>query len=184
MASPCRARNLIASFTSREKVEVASWLSPAKKVELDEVNLGILSELAENARRPVVDIAKKAGLSPEAISQRIRMLERKKFIESYTLDVDLGKLGLNYYKVIFYFKQLTEKRRQAFQEFCSLHPNILYIVEGIGIGDIHLDIEIESRQALQEMLLNLRKNFSDIISDFEVLSVTKEYKMYYSPDFG
>lgn len=162
-----------------EKIESAHWVKPAEKIELDSVNKKILKELVENAREPATKIARKVGITPEAVSNRIKSMLKKKIIQSFLVKLNWQAYGFQYYKIVIYFKQLTEKRKQELIEFSAVHPNALYVIEGIWIGDIHLDLEIESQQELHKFLLLLREKFSDIIADYETLLISEEIKMRY-----
>jgi len=165
------------------KVELGYWVKQRETMEIDSINKKILSALVENAREPATKIAKKVGITPEAVNSRIKSMVRKELIQSFLMKLNWQLFGYRYYKIIIDFKQLTEKRKKELIEFCAVHPNVLYVIEGIGIGDIHLDLEIESQEALHMFLSLLRETFSDIISDYETLSISKEIKVRYQiPD--
>lgn len=60
---------------------------------LDDKDLMILRVLAENARSPYTEIAKRVGLSDVAVIKRIRKLEHVGIIKRYTIEIDPSKLG-------------------------------------------------------------------------------------------
>ncbi len=166
-----------------EKVELAYWVKPRERMEIDSINKEILAALVENAREPATKIAKKVGITPEAVNNRIKSMLKKELIQSFLLKLNWQIFGYSYYKIIIDFKQLTGKRKQELVEFCAIHPNVSYVIEGIGIGDIQIDLELESQEALHNFLSLLRETFSDIISDYETLSIFEEIKMRYQlPD--
>jgi len=162
-----------------ERVELAYWVKPKAIIAIDSIDKKILQRLVENAREPATKIAKGTGITPEAVNNRIKSMVKKNLIQSFMVKLNCALFGFRYYKVIIYFKQLTEKRKQALVEFCAVHPNVLYVIEGIGIGDIHLDIETESPDALHQFLSLLREKFSDIIADYETLAISREIKIRY-----
>lgn len=51
--------------------------------QIDETSLKILRILQERARIPNVDVARKVGLAPSAVLERIRKLESQGFIDGY-----------------------------------------------------------------------------------------------------
>lgn len=158
-----------------------TWLAPAPLQSISNTDQTILSALVENARIPATLLAKKTGLSPEAISQHIASLRKRGILEGTILKLNWAKMGFAYFKIIIFLKQLTEQKRLRLIEFAGQHPNVIYIIEGIGVGDIHFDLEIESRAALDAFLTELRSSFSDTVSDFEILSLTQEHKLCYLP---
>jgi Lrp/AsnC family leucine-responsive transcriptional regulator len=62
--------------------------------ELDAIDTEVLIILAENARLPMKDLAKKIGLSAPSAAERVRRLEEAGVLLGYTTRVSPGALGL------------------------------------------------------------------------------------------
>jgi len=60
---------------------------------IDETDRAILAMLQENARVPNAEIARRVGMAPSAILERIRKLEERGIIEGYAVRLDPEKLG-------------------------------------------------------------------------------------------
>jgi Lrp/AsnC family leucine-responsive transcriptional regulator len=60
---------------------------------IDDVNARILGELQTDARLPVAELARRVGLSPPAVSERVQRLEAAGVIRGYRADVDPRALG-------------------------------------------------------------------------------------------
>src|SRR5437868_1428622 len=67
---------------------------PAKPVELDALDRRLVRALSRDGRRPAAALAKELGLSRQAVTERIRDLERHGVIRGYRADVDAEALGL------------------------------------------------------------------------------------------
>src|SRR5712691_11149982 len=61
---------------------------------LDRTDRALLLALSRDGRRPAADLAKELGLSRQAVTERIRELERRGVIRGYRADVDPVCLGL------------------------------------------------------------------------------------------
>jgi Lrp/AsnC family leucine-responsive transcriptional regulator len=61
---------------------------------LDRTDRALLVALSRDGRRPAADLAKELGLSRQAVTERIRELERRGVIRGYRADVDPIALGL------------------------------------------------------------------------------------------
>jgi Lrp/AsnC family transcriptional regulator, leucine-responsive regulatory protein len=61
---------------------------------LDRTDRALLLALSRDGRRPAADLAKELGLSRQAVTERIRELERSGVIRGYRADVDPAALGL------------------------------------------------------------------------------------------
>ena len=163
----------------REKIELAYAVKPAELSPLDKVDRGIIQRLAFNSRASLVALAKELGVSSELVKIRIKKLVENKLIQSFWLTLDYQKIGLEMYKNIVSFRHLTAKRKKDLIGFCALKPNVIYAIEGIGIGDFHIDIEVKSPEERDRFLSELRKNFSDLLEDYETLTIVKEHKLGY-----
>lgn len=60
---------------------------------LDEIDMFIIKELMENARKPFREIALKLKLSDVAVIKRVKKLESRGVIKKYALIVDPASLG-------------------------------------------------------------------------------------------
>ena len=68
---------------------------PGMPVKIDPVDRRLLLALSKDGRRPAADLAKELGLSRQAVTERIRDLERRGVIRGYRADVDPAALGLS-----------------------------------------------------------------------------------------
>lgn len=65
------------------------------KERLDSADRNILKLLQEDGRITNADLARKVGLSPPSMLQRVRRLEQKGFIKGYTANLDAEMLGFS-----------------------------------------------------------------------------------------
>ncbi len=67
---------------------------------LDEIDLAILASLRENAKASVKDLAKRIGVHPNTLLQRLKKLENNGIITKYVAEVDYAKVGLDLHVII------------------------------------------------------------------------------------
>ena len=68
---------------------------------LDDVSLQILNIIQNNARTSNAEIARKVGMAPSAIFERIRKLESQGVIQGYAASLDPSVLGLDLVAYVF-----------------------------------------------------------------------------------
>ena len=61
---------------------------------IDDVDEKILNILQENARTPNAEIARRVGMAPSAVLERLRKLEERGVIEGYAVRVRPKAVGL------------------------------------------------------------------------------------------
>ncbi|MBB3237738.1 Lrp/AsnC family transcriptional regulator [Phyllobacterium endophyticum] len=67
---------------------------------LDDLDRTIIGILVEDARISLKDLANQVGLSSPSTAERLRRLEERKVIRSFTVDVDPVALGYNLTAVV------------------------------------------------------------------------------------
>ena len=60
---------------------------------LDATNLRLLEELQKDARTSLAELGRRVGLSPPAVTERLRRLEQEGVITGYRAEVDPRRLG-------------------------------------------------------------------------------------------
>ncbi len=71
-----------------------------KRQEVDELDGRILKELVRDSNRSYRKLAKAVDLSPAALIERVKSLERRKYISGYGARVDYPKLGFEFMAVV------------------------------------------------------------------------------------
>jgi DNA-binding Lrp family transcriptional regulator len=68
---------------------------------IDDLDLEILKSLAENARKPILEISAELKQTVRIINYRIKQLEKNKIILGYKIALNYQKLGLKFLKCLF-----------------------------------------------------------------------------------
>jgi len=141
---------------------------------IDEVDLGILSELYGNARQSTVNIAKKVGLTPDAVQYRIKKLIERKLILGYTAWYDAKKLEFNYYKILIGFRNITKDLENEFMRFCTERDEVIFINKTIGSWDVEVDIIVEDNRELHRFIMDMKTKFGHILGKHTFISAIEE----------
>lgn len=67
----------------------------SERPRLDRTDRALLVALSRDGRRPAADLAKELGLSRQAVTERLRELERREVVRGYHADIDPLALGLS-----------------------------------------------------------------------------------------
>ncbi len=148
---------------------------------LDDSNKKILSLLAQDARISSVAIAHQAGLSSDAVIQRIKKLEKAGIIQNYVLFPNIEEIGYQWYYLLLRFRDVTPELEKKFFNFCKLHPNIWFYSKMIGMWDAVVNPDVQDDNELKEILMNIKNDFSKILKEYNILKITKAYKFNQYP---
>jgi DNA-binding Lrp family transcriptional regulator len=157
--------------------ESYEFIGENKKAEHDELDIKILRLLSKNARMPLIEISSKLKIPERTVAFRIKRMEKNKIIQGYRVNIDLEKIGYEYYKINMVLNDFQDYDRLF--EFSSNHPNIVYFDRTITDLDFEIDVEVKNRHELLKLLEQIKANFS--IRSTEILSLKHYYKLELIP---
>lgn len=137
---------------------------------IDEIDVQILALLQDDGRMTNADLAKRVGLSPPSVLQRVRSLEKSGLIRNYTALLDHEKLGLKI--TVFAMVSLSLHQEQPIERFrrgIREIPEVMECYHVSGDFDFLLKIvvrDIRAYEALVREHLSKLKGVQKINSSF------------------
>ncbi len=139
----------------------------------DELDLGVLKLLSKNARIPVVEMSEALRMPERTIAFRIRQLEKKRIIQGYRINLNLEKIGYEYYKLNITLNDFS--KYDELLNYARDHPNVIYIDRTASELDFEINAEVEGKRALLRLVGEIKARFN--IRDIEVVPFQEYYKM-------
>lgn len=155
--------------------------SKDKQEEIDEIDENIIKLLTNNARMSVVEIARRIKTTPRIVQYRISDLEKRKIILAFKVQINPRRIGRIFCKAIIYLANTTQDNINEFVNYSASLPDAVWPQKILGNWDFELDFEIKNYDKFQEILLDLKEKFPNIIRDHEFCIVSKEYKLDFYP---
>lgn len=150
-------------------------------IKIDEHDWNILVQIASNSRKTCVDLAREIKLSPDAIADRIKRLEKSGVLKHYNIVLNESKYSYLHYKILIGFRNISEQKEKLFRDYCKANPNVVYIVKALGSWDTEIDIEVETPEKLREIIMEVKTKFSEIIRDYSTLHIYQVHKYNFCP---
>ena len=117
----------------------------------DETDLKILQILQENARTPNAEVARRVGLAPSAVFQRIRKLEDQGVITGY--HAQLCPIALDQGLLAFVLIRTSEgARARETAAMLSAIPEVLEVHRVVGDDCFFLKVRVRDTDALGALL--------------------------------
>ncbi len=140
------------------------------KTHLDEVDVQILSLLQSDGRITNAELAKRVGLSPPSVLQRVRALEKAGLIRGYFAILDAERLGMRItalamISLSLHQEQPIERFRRSVQDI----PEILECYHVSGEFDFLLKIVVKDIRSYEQLIrekLSKIKGIHQIRSSF------------------
>lgn len=122
---------------------------------LDEIDRQILSILQADGRITNADLARKVGLSPPSVLQRVRKLEDAGVISRYVAILDPATLGLTLTVVVFV--SLSLHQDQPIERFVDEATKLDEVVECLHVSgdfDFMLKVRVADMRAYEQFISN------------------------------
>lgn len=149
------------------------------KSSIDELDLNILKQLGQNARKSIVDIATELKTNVRIVNYRIKQMIKNKIILGFKIALNYERLGIKFYKVFIYLDSPKKERVEKLVSYLESNKNVTHHVKVLGNWDLEPEFEVYSEEEFDETINNLKDSFSDIIKNLDVVTVSKEHKFVY-----
>src|SRR3989344_2677261 len=149
---------------------------------LDLKDRKILFELEQNSRQSLQQIAKKVRLSKETVFHRIKNLEKAGIIKKYLAEVNIYKLGYQFYPILIKYQNTTTKIEEDIYYFLKNHKNMAWLTKCEGAWDINLTLIAKGNLEVNEFLSKFLARYSEYVADKHIF-ITTEIN-YFKRDFG
>jgi Lrp/AsnC family leucine-responsive transcriptional regulator len=147
---------------------------------LDQIDHKILRILQERGRISNVELSREIDLSPAPTLERVRKLEKLRYIEGYHADINLGKMGITIKALI----QVTLHHHQGvnihqFIEAVMKIPEVTECYQVTGEFDYMLRVLTSDIEALDKLITNVISKIPEVgqIKSHIILSVIKQSKV-------
>lgn len=118
---------------------------------LDEIDCIIIRILDENGRATATEISKTVNLSIPAVSERIRNLEQKGIIDSYSVKINRKLMGYTLLAFVFVDIALVDET-EVFKKAISNLPEVIESHHIAGEHDLILKVLVEDTERLEEFI--------------------------------
>ncbi|MBI2139839.1 Lrp/AsnC family transcriptional regulator [Candidatus Woesearchaeota archaeon] len=120
---------------------------------LDTKDFAILGALRLDARMPIRDIAKKTGLRPSTVHQRLVKLKSEKVIEAFTIKANNAAVGEGF--IVF---MLIKTKPQAVVNSIIHNEHVKEVFGVTGEYDVLVKMKFSDVAAFNDFLLKFRKH--------------------------
>jgi len=168
--------------SNKEVSKIVYHTSKDKQEKIDEIDEEIIRLITNNARMPITEIAEKLKITPRIAQYRLKELEKKKIILAYKVHIDPKKIGRLFCKAIINIANTPKNKLESFINYASSLSGAIWPQRVMGTWDFELDFELESYNQFQDMILDLKEKFPEIIKSHEFCILSKELKLDLYPN--
>lgn len=144
---------------------------------IDEIDRRIVAELAKDSTIPMARIAEECDVTRQTVASRIKKLENEGIIKKYKAVVDLEKLGLHSYFILFLKLDVSDQEKAAeFIRSIKTDPSVLMDVSITGEWDVMLLLAFCDVKEYEYYTNDLRARMGPMLKDSKSHVVLNFYK--------
>ncbi len=153
-----------------------------EKLDLDEIDLKILSLLSKNSRAEYKELSSKLNMVANTIKYRIKNLERTGIIQGYSISIDVLKLGYECHNIQIKITKLSKEKE--LMNFLSNANKVIWIYKYIGNENWDLDIGVIAKNSheLREFIISLKENYGESTKIHDFFTNLEVFKGDYAPE--
>jgi len=135
-----------------------------KTTQIDHEDYKLLSEIACDARLPIVYLADRLDCSTQTVTNRLKKLIKTGVIQGFRTGIDVYKIGFKHFKVDMWLKEPS--KRKKIWDHLKYNPYVTYLNTSAGYADIEIELVIETIDALLLIIEDITKKFPRIIKKY------------------
>ena len=152
------------------------------KTEIDKKDRQILGILSTTPRIELKKIGEKINLTGEATRNRIANLIKKNVLLGFSAVPNYFNLGYQTYFLFIQAKDLTTENEKRIATFLQQKEYTVISFKVVGKYDILISISVKNLTEFNQVLAELKNEFSDIIKTYEALPILNWEKYTLFPE--
>ena len=155
-----------------------------KKIKIDHVDKEILNMLNISSRTSYVDISIKANLTPNAIKQRIKNLERGGIIKKYSISINHKAFDYDWHGLQIKLLMPLLKIENDLINYLKNDKRVIfyYNYDKLSNYDFDVGIIMKNSSELRLFINKLRSSFYDKIKIIDTFVVLEEISSHNLPE--
>ncbi|HMK45998.1 MAG TPA: Lrp/AsnC family transcriptional regulator [Methanocella sp.] len=151
-----------------------------RDTDIDIIDKKILSMLSQDANIPHAEMAEVCGITRQTIASRIHRMERGGVIKGYRTIIDMEKVGLRAFFVLFLKLDVTDQTTiEDFVRTLKGDPHVITDVSITGEWDVMLLLAFMDVREYESYISQLRLEMGQVLRDSKSHVILNFYK---SPD--
>lgn len=142
-------------------------------IKLDLKDRRILFELEQDSRQSLQQIGQKTGLSKETVFHRIKRLEESGIIKKYLTEINVYKLGFQFYPVLIKFQNTTPAIEEEIFKYFQHSKYTAWLTKTEGAWDLNATLVAQGNFELKKFLDGFLEKHSEYIAEKQIFITTE-----------
>lgn len=156
-------------------------MSAGNPVTLDALDRKLIAHIAPSARMDHTQLGEVVGVSRNTVKNRLDRLMQQGLILGFRTFPNLQRIGRESHMLFLQINRLDRERETELYYYLQLLPQVTFVVKHIGQWKVGMEIETKTSREFQDVLIDIRSKFSDIINDYDTFPILQDHVVNYFP---
>lgn len=161
-------------FLVNEKSSFITFTEDVEDYELEEIEKKILTELYNNSKINLSDLAFKTKSTIDIVRGRMKKLEKLGVIVRYSIYIDYKKIGYELYKAFIYLASYNKEEINSILKYAEKSEKIINVVKQIAPWDLEFIIFAKNFEDYMNTINELTKMNPKLFKKFETSIMTED----------
>lgn len=143
----------------------------------------VAKTLLQNPVGRLKSLAEESNLNTRTVKTVIKTLTEKKIIKGFRFVIDTEKLKISKSRMFLKLHNIKPEREQELVQYFGKTKEIIQANKTVGDWDVEIDIESFDRTRTRYIIMQIRKNFADIVANFNLMDFYSYHKRSYLPAY-
>ena len=142
---------------------------------IDPTDEKLIMALGNNPFKSLRELARLTGLPLATVDRRVKQLRNAGVIQGFFYDLNIGRLGIQSFRLLVRIQGLSCSVRQKVIDLCSRHSLASYLIEVLGSWDFEIGIETTDPRNISSFVEELYSATECRVSEVKVLTELEDF---------
>lgn len=146
---------------------------------LNDSEMKVIKNLLNNPKLRLTHLAKLSNINIKTATLVLKNLRKRKIIKGFKHIIDTNKLGIYKFRLFLTLHNISHERETQLLDYLLKLKEVVQVNKTIGDWNMEIDIESQDKSRIKHLTNELREEFKDLISYFNII----EFNQYYYRGF-
>lgn len=147
--------------------------SSQKALELDALDISILSQTKSNCRASSLEISRHSKTTYKTVQNRIKNLENEGLIVGYRLFLKSEQFEYKAYLLLLSFQNYGRDLEKKLLGYARSHPLITQALKLFGQWSLQFHVRVRDQKELQNLVIELRNTYP-LVGEYEIIPIFED----------
>jgi DNA-binding Lrp family transcriptional regulator len=145
--------------------------------------LKVMKNLLDNSQLRLSKLAELSGINIKTAAAIVKALKKRRIIKGFKYVIDTNKLGIFKFRLFLTLHNISQERELQLMDYLLKLKEVVQVNKTIGDWNMEIDVESLDKARIKHIISQLREDFKDLISYFNIIEFYQYYERAFLPRY-